>query len=47
MKEFSFRKFADLQPLTLLKNELFHSFFQVFFLFFNSFPRNTYFKENI
>ena len=47
MKELTFCKLSDLQPTTLAKNELFHSFFGGFSLLFNSLPRSTYFKEHI
>ena len=47
MKKFTFCIFAGVQPTNLPKNKLFHSFFQAFSLLFNSFPRNTYFKEPI
>ena len=46
VKEFTFRKFVDLQPTTLPKTSSFKVFFKGFsyFLFF---PRNTYFKEHV
>ena len=41
VKEFTFRKFAGLQPTILLKNNFFTDFFQGFSLLY-FFPRKTF-----